>query len=138
MALVLGGALEEMLPRACGVGFPILLAIAETAAPRRSVFAAVSFAIAAGAFEDALSGLPALTSATYFVVAVLLVRWARYGCYMTAVTFPVCQMWTWLWVSSLGGSVFVRVLAAIPLGLVASFAVDLAVRFVERRFALVD
>lgn len=138
MTLVLGGALEELLPRFCGVGFPVLLAVSDTGAARRSFFAAVLFAAVAGAFEDALSGLPALTGVVFFILAVLLVRSARFGRFASALTFPLCQIWTWLWVSDVGGSVFVRLLVAAPLGLVTSYVADIVIRFVERRFALVD
>lgn len=138
LALVFGGVTEELSPRFFGIGFPVLLSLAETTARRRSLFAAIAFAAAAGAFEDAISGLPVLTSVTVYISAVLFVRWSCCGRYVTAVTFPLCQAWMWLWLPDLSGSVFVRLLVAVPLGAVTSLAVDLVVRHVERRFALVD
>ena len=74
MALVLGGAAEELLPKVAGIGFPVLLAAALFFAVRRGTAEAVVFALAAGALEDALSALPPGTSPVFFLAAIALAR----------------------------------------------------------------
>ena len=72
--VVLGGAAEELLPKFAGVGAPVLLSICLVGAQGRSVFAAGLLAVAAGVFEDTLSGLPFFLSASYFLAGAVLVR----------------------------------------------------------------
>ena len=117
LALVLGAGLEVSLPRFLGVGFPVLLAVAQFAATRRPAGAAVLCAIAAGAMEDALSGLPAMTSVSYFLLATALARWAGHPRGVTVLTYPGYQIWLSLWVTGLAGNVFTRILVSIPIGL---------------------
>ena len=79
IVLVLGGALEDMLPHFLGVGFPVLLMSALFVAPRRSAVPAVLFGMAAGGCEDALSGLPFAASVSFFALAALVSRSKRYA-----------------------------------------------------------
>ena len=74
LALVFAAAGEELLPPCLGVGFPLLLAAAVAMARRRPSVTAVFFAVAAGAFEDALSSLPPLTSVGFFLFAAIAAR----------------------------------------------------------------
>ena len=69
--LAAGCAAEELLPKFLGAGFPVLLAATVFLSARSGIFAAVAFAIAAGAAEDAVSSLPVATSACFFTLAAL-------------------------------------------------------------------
>ena len=77
LVLVSGAAFEEMLPRAFGVGVPVLLAAVLSLSARQVGPFALAFAVVAGAVEDALSALPPMTSVSYFLAAALLLR--RFG-----------------------------------------------------------
>ena len=71
LVLVFGGAAEELLPKVLGVGFPVLLSATLLVSARASAPAALLFALAAGALEDALCGLPAATGIGFFTLAAL-------------------------------------------------------------------
>lgn len=135
VALVIGAAAEELLPKALGVGFPALLAMVPVVAMRPPAALPVLFALSAGAVEDSLSGLPFMTSASYFLLVVVLVRWSRLPSVVAAVSFPVYQGWLCLWATGLQGSVFGRTLVAIPFGLLAYGVVAPLLRVVERKAA---
>jgi len=120
---MLGCAAEEMLPKPFGVGFPVLLAAVQFFASRRPLPAALIFAAAAGAVEDALSSLPAMTSVGYFSATALLVRRTGFPRLAIAMTYPAYQLWLRLWVPGIGGGVFHRTLVALPLGVATAVAV---------------
>lgn len=136
LALVAGAASEELLPKLAGVGFPVLLTSVQFFAVRATLPLAVLFALAAGAAEDALSGLPPMTSASYFLVVAALVRWSETPRMATAVTYPCYQVWLSVWMAGLGGGVFMRILAAVPLGLATAVAVSLAMAWTWRKAAV--
>ena len=122
IVLSVGAGAEELLPKFLGVGFPVLLTAAQYAATRRTAVLALLFAGTAGAVEDALSSLPFAMSASYFVGVAALARWSRLPRAAMALTYPLYQFWLWLWVPDLCGSVFIRMLAAVPAGLVTAVA----------------
>ena len=136
LVLMLGSAAEELLPKVLGVGFPVLLVAVQFCAVRRSLPVALIFAVAAGAAEDALSSLPAMTSVSYFAGTALLMRWADLPRVATLLTYPAYQLWLRLWVPGLGGGVFNRTLAALPAGVVTAFAVVWALAAAERKGAI--
>ena len=136
MALVFGGAFEEMLPKFLWVGFPVLLAAVQFFATHAGLKTALLFAVAAGAMEDAVSSLPVMTSASYFLFAAAFTRWAGLPRSAAAVTYPCYQLWLALWLADMGGSVFTRVLAAFPVGLATAFATDAAMSWVWRKAAV--
>lgn len=123
LVLVIGAGLEELLPKFLGVGVPILL-VATQAAGREELpaAAAVAVALAAGAFEDALSSLPMLASASYFLLVVIAVRSFGFSRAAAALTYPGYQLWLSLWMSGLGGGVFGRLLLSVPVGLLTAYA----------------
>jgi len=138
IVLVSGGALEEILPKMSGVGVPILLAWTLFAAAHRSAPTVVVLAIAAGAFEDALSDLPLLTSVSFFVVAALAVNRVCGGQRRTAlpalmVAYPLYRAWLWLVVG--GGGLGQTVLPAVLMALAAAVVVALFA-WCERRAAI--
>lgn len=116
LVLVLGAGIEELAPKFLGVGFPVLLCAVIFFASRRSVSRAVVFAIAAGAVEDAISGLPAMTSVSFFLIVALLARWSGFPRFMAGFAFCGYQMWLWAWVGGLHGGVFARMLVSLPVG----------------------
>ena len=136
LALVFGAAFEEMLPKAMGVGFPVLLAMVHFFAFRRGVAATVLFALAAGAVEDALCALPPMTSGSYFLLSAVLVHWSRLPRAAAALTYTGYQVWLAVWLVGLGGGVFVRMLVALPIGLLTAFAVDAAMAWTWRKAAV--
>ena len=136
LAIVLGAAFEELLPKAMGVGFPVLLAAVPFMAFRRGLTAGVLFALAAGAMEEAISALPPMTCGSYFVLVALLAHLFRLPL-TAAVVGAVClQAWLAVWMVGLGGGVFVRILAAAPVGLVTAVAVGAALSWAWRKAAV--
>ena len=126
LVLVSGAALEEMLPRVFGVGVPVLLATVLFLSVRPVGSSALAVAVVAGAMEDALSALPPMTSVSYFLAAALLLRRFGSAWFVPAVAYAGYQVWLSVWVSSIGGDVFKRVLLACPVALVTAFVVDAA------------
>lgn len=136
LVLVVGASLEELLPKTLGVGFPVLLAAVQFAAPRRSLLAVMLLAIAAGATEEAISSLEPMTCVSYFVLAALFVRRLGLPLAATAITYPCYQVWLFVWTAGMGGGIFNRVLLAFPIGLATAFAVGAVVDWVGRKAAL--
>lgn len=130
------GAAEELAPKVLGVGFPFLLAAVQYAAAKRPVPAFVVFALAAGAFEDALSSLPPMTSASFFLATAALVRWSGLPRTAILLTFPLYQLWLALWIPALGGGIFARILLSIPFGLLTALVTAAILTLLERKAAL--
>ena len=135
LVLVSGAALEEILPRVFGVGVPVLLMSVAFLAVRRAGPSALAFAVVAGAVEDALSALPPMTSVSYFLAAALLLRRLGSAWFVPAVAYAGYQVWLSVWVISIGGDVFKRVLLACPVGLATAFAVEAALAWLCRKAA---
>ena len=135
VVLFVGAGAEEMLPKFLGVGVPALLAASLVMSVRRPV-EAVLFAIAAGAVEDALSSLPAMTSVSFFLSAVGLVRRAPLPKVAAILVYPAYQVWLAAWTGGVGGSVFGRALVALPLGAATVFAAEWLILLAERRAAI--
>jgi len=119
--LVLGAGCEELLPKFCGIGFPILLTSVQFLPTRVGMPVAVLFAVAAGCFEDAISGLAPMTSVSYFLVVAVLARWTRLPRGLTLLTYPFYQLWLAVWIG--GVNVFTRILLAFPIGFLTAFVV---------------
>ena len=136
MTLCLGAGAEELLPKMLGVGFPVLLVLSQIIAVRRQLVAAVLFAVAAGAVEDSLCSLPYMTSISFFLLAALLVRRAEIPLAASVFTYPAYQIWLSAWTVGLGGGVFVRILLALPVGVVTAIAAGWLLQAAERRAAL--
>ena len=135
LVLVVGGAVEELLPKFAGVGFPVLMSATVFMATRRRIPMAICFAIAAGAAEDALSGLPPATSASFFLVVAALAKWSEFPHGALVMAYPVYQGWLRLWAGAVYGSVFYRALIAVPLGLATAFATWAVLAWAERSAA---
>lgn len=136
VALVFGAGAETLLPKFLGVGFPVLLTMVQFMAARRTAVVAVIFALAAGAMEDALSALPAATSASFFLLLASLVRWSGMPRAATVLTYPAYQMWIYVWTDRAGGGVFSRVLLALPVGFATALAVGAVMVWAEREAAV--
>ena len=137
LVLVFGGAAEELLPRFLGVGFPVLLAASQWFAVRRcGAIQPLLFALAAGAMEDALSSLPAMTGSGFFVLWAAAVRWVRLPRGAMLLAYPIFQVWLYLWVAGLQGGIFNRLLLALPLGLATEFAAGAALVWVAGKAAI--
>lgn len=136
LTLILGAAAEELLPKTLGVGFPVLLASTIYFAPRKSIVLPVLFALAAGGAEDALSSLPYLTSASYFLLAAAVIHLTGLPFVIAPFVFPVYQIWLCLWAPDLSGSVFTRFLMAFPIGVLTFAAVAYALEHLARKAAI--
>lgn len=136
VTLILGAALEELLPKMLGVGFPVLLASTVYFAPRRAISLPVLFALAAGGAEDALSALPFFTSASYFLFAAAVIHLTELPYVLAPFVFPVYQLWLCLWATDLSGSVFTRVLMAFPVGMLTMAAVAFVLERSGRKAAI--
>ena len=135
LVLVAGAAFEELLPRAFGVGVPVLLMSALFFSARRSGPSALAFAVVAGAMEDALSALPPMTSVSYFLAVALLLRRLGSAWFVPAAAYAGYQVWISVWVISIGGDVFKRVLLACPVGLATAVVVEVALAWLCRKAA---
>ena len=135
LVLVSGAAFEELLPRVFGVGVPVLLMSALFFSARRPGSSALAFAVVAGAVEDVLSALPPMTSVSYFLAAALLVSRLDSAWFVPAVAYVGYQVWLSVWVTSIGGDVFKRVLLACPVGLMTAFVFDAVLAWVFRKAA---
>ena len=78
---------------------------------------------AAGAFEDALSSLPPLTSVGFFLFAAIAARSSLTPAPALFAAYPLYQLWLSVWIAESGGGVFWRTLAALPVGAAALVAV---------------
>lgn len=135
-ALVFGAGAETLLPKLLGVGFPVLMAAVQFVALRRPAAEAVLFALAAGAMEDALSSLPAATSASYFLAVAALVKWLGVPGAVAFFAYPVYQVWLFMWTGRPWGGVFGHVLLALPVGVATSLAVEFVLGWAERKAAV--
>ncbi len=136
-ALSCGMALEELLPKLSGAGFPFLLSFAIVFASRRKPLEGVLFAAAAGAAEDAASALPFAVSISFFVAAASIVRAFKIPVWYALPAHALHQIWIWVWLGArLEGSIFNRILAAVPLGAAALWAVTAVVARTDRRAAI--
>lgn len=123
-ALSFGGAVEELAPKFGGVGIPLLLSAAAYCAVSRPPLTGMLFAVAAGAAEDALCGLPYALSVSFFVAMAGLLRGFKLPLFCAAPAFGLYQIWLWIWFgNSLNGSVFLRFCTAIPVGVLTLAAV---------------
>ena len=136
LVLVLGAGLEELLPKFFGVGFPVLLCAVMVFASRRPASRAVLFAIAAGAVEDSISSLPAMTSVSYFVIVASLARWSGLPRGMAAFAFCGYQAWLCAWAGGMHGGIFARMLVTLPVGLLMAVATDAVLTWAERKAAI--
>lgn len=134
--LVIGGGIESLLPKCAGVGLPVLLTAVHFAALRRNLAAACLFAVAAGAVEDAVAWLPAMTSASYFLAFALFTGWAKMSRLAVAVAYFAYQAWLGIWVAGCGSSVMLRMLLAIPFALLAELVVGGVLSAIDRGVAI--
>lgn len=116
IAIVVSAAAEELLPSSFGVGVPLLQAMVMVMATRMKVLPGVMTAVGAGFFEDALSSLPPMTSVCFFVIAALLSRKRYFPSPFLLLLFPLFEFWTGLCILGRREDLFVRLLAAVPLG----------------------
>ena len=136
-ALVFGGAAEELAPKFLGAGVPVLMSATAYCAVRRTPLTGVLFAMAAGAMEDALSGLPFALSLSYFTAFAGLLRGFRLSVYWLVPAYCGYQVWLWIWLGeALNGSVFSRTFGAVPLGLVTVAAVRFVFSWLDGKAAV--
>lgn len=114
LALVLGGALEDVLPAFGGLGFPVLLGVSVFLAATTGAPAWVLSALAAGGLEDGLMGLPPATSIVFFAAVAVAVRFFREPVAWMLVAYPAYQIW--LGLVSDGSAAVGRFLLSVPVG----------------------
>lgn len=136
MVLILGCAFEEMLPKFAGVGFPILLVLVQLVSARKPTMILTLFAMAAGCAEEAISGLPMMTATSFLLGVALLAKWCELPRLATVFTYPLFQLWLYVWVPWMQGNVFNRVLLSIPIGVLTAITVQVAFAWLERKAAV--
>ena len=136
LALVVCGAAEELLPKFSGVGIPLLLAVSQLVAARWHTAEAVLFALAAGALEDSLSTLPMMTSASFFLLVSLPVRWTGFPAVATIVSYPVYHLWLAIWAPLSDGETWWRALVAVPVACVSAYAMSAVFEWAQRKAAV--
>ncbi len=134
--LVLGAGAEDLLPRFLGVGFPVLLVLAQLVARRGAPMALSVFAIAAGAMADALGALPTAASASFFLASAWLVHRFGFARAAVAFTYPAYLVWLAVWTGACNGGIFARLLVSVPVGFVTAGLVGGVYAWAERRAAL--
>lgn len=134
MLLIVCGSTEDLLPKFCGVGFPLLLAVTAFFTAKMSLAVASLFAVVAGSFEDALSSLPAATSVFFFLAVALLNRQKFLPQPFMFFVFPVYQLWLEVWSAELIGSFSSRMLISVPCGLVTFLVVFLFFKWFDHLF----
>lgn len=133
VVLVALGAIEELAPSIGHVGFPFLLSAVVYASVHTPPAAALGFAAAAGAMEDALSGLPLMTSVSLFVAVAAFVKWADLPRVGMAMAYPIYQIWLAIWLPRYADDVFLRVLLALPIGLLTVSVTSVGLVFLTRK-----
>lgn len=136
MALTVSGALEELLPKFLCVGAPLLLMVSVFVSGRWGPVAAMLTAVAAGSMEDALCSLPLFASVSFFVLVGIATHLTGLMYVCMAFAYPLYQLWLWLWLPGMAGSVFGRVLLALPAGVAAGVVVSVALRWAEQKGAV--
>ena len=136
-ALVVAGASEELAPKLSGAGVPALLSAVAVMSVRRSPLSGALFAVAAGAFEDALCSLPFATSISYFLAIAALMRGFKLPVMCAAPAFVGYQVWLWIWLGgSLNGNIFSRLFMALPLGAATLLAAEAVISWADGKGAL--
>ena len=107
IALVLGAAVQDVLPPFGGAKAPILAVLSVYAALRRPLPTAISTAFAAGALADALGSLPFGCSIAFFAMTACLVRSLRdtivgmplplAGVLLSAICAAALEAWYGIW-----------------------------------------
>lgn len=136
LVLVLGASAEELLPKFCGVGFPVLLMAVPFMAVRRTRLWALAFAAAAGAMEEALSALPPISGVSFFLVVAILSWHFGFSRALQSLVYPLYQIWLSVWLVGIGQGVFIRLLLSVPIGLLTMAVVGLVVNWLCRKAAI--
>ena len=136
LALVICGAAEELLPKFYGVGFPLLLAASHLVAVRWRTAEAVLFALAAGALEDSVSTLPMMTSASFYLLVSLPVKWTGFPAVATILSYPVYHLWLAIWAPVPDGGTWRRALVAVPMACIAAYAASAVFAWAQRKAAV--
>lgn len=120
LALVFGGALEDMLPTIGTLGAPVLLSLAVFFASETRTPVWIMAAVAAGAFEEAVCALPPASAIVFFAAIAVAVRFFREPVLWIVAAYPSYQIW--LALVSDGAGALGRVLISIPFGAVCMAA----------------
>jgi len=114
VALVLGGALEDMLPSVGSLGLPILLSLAVFFAVETRTPIWIMSAVAAGAFEEAVCSLPPGSAMVFFAAIAVAIRFFREPFVWIVVAYPSYQIWLALVADNAGAPG--RILLSVPVG----------------------
>ena len=120
LALVIGGALEDMLPTIGSLGMPVLLSLAVFFSVETRTPVWILAAVAAGAFEEAVYALPPASAMVFFAAIAVAVRFLREPIVWIAVAYPSYQ--AWLALVSDGAGALGRMLLSVPVGAVCMSA----------------
>lgn len=132
--LVFACAAEMCLPEFGGVGFPVLLTVTILASRGSGKISWILTAVAAGAFEDAVSSLPFASSISFFLLTAFGVRVAGAPVAVTVLAYPFFQLWAG--VLSPGGNSFGRFAVAFPMAALTLAVVTPLFGFFRRKVGL--
>ena len=113
-AIVLGGALEDMLPSVGSLGLPMLLSLAVFFAFETRTPIWIMTAVAAGAFEEAVCSLPPGSAIVFFAAIAVAIRFFREPIVWISVAYPSYQVWLALVAD--GAGALGRILLSVPVG----------------------
>ncbi len=127
------------MPKFFGVGLPILMAatMAIVRLMGRHRFYIYLFALLAGSMEDALCGLPFAMSTSYFILVAVALATITPPFVCDLFFFIGYQVWLWIWLPELQGSIGVRLGLSFVIALVVVPLVHLATLGLVRK-AVVD
>lgn len=129
LTLIIGAAMEELLPKYLGVGFPVLLTAVQFQATRGNALMMLLFAIAAGGVEDSISNLPTAMSVSYFLLLATMTRWAGLPKGLLLLAYPGYQIWLHTWYGVVAANVFNRIILALPIGVITFYVVGVALKY---------
>ena len=137
LTLFAAALLQDLIPAV--PQFPVkivfLTAVSLHAALTRPMWVALTVAVWAGGFTDALGGLPPLCTTAFLLLAyaairlmqqVLLVTGLVQGMLLTAAASALQLVWTWLWVRNAGTFSAMQMLALLGYSVLAGLAAGLA------------
>jgi len=112
------------------------MALSACVAARRSVAALVLFALAAGAFEDALSTLPSMTSPCFFFAVAVISNETRSAKSVTVLAYVFYQLWLKFLLPWSVDTIGTRLVLAPLIAAVTVAAVGFVLPWTERKAAI--
>ena len=134
IVLLIGAAVEELLPKFNSVGFPVLMLASVWFATHRPLAEMLVLAVASGAAQDSLSALPIALTPSYLLAVTALARWSKLPRASFLLAFPLYQFWLAVWINTLSGGLWSRLVVSVPVAAVTAYLLWHVLEYSERRF----